>query len=99
VSSLSATVVTIALLFIGVDYLPLKTSPYVECMNWVVIALFCGIPMIAWALTLISMKGYELDGKRVKTIQAVNAARKQAIAGGMSMEQAMATITDETVAK
>ena len=99
VSSLSATVVTIALLFIGVDYLPLKTSPYVEGMNWVVIALFCGIPMIAWALTLISMKGYELDGKRVKTIQAVNAARKQAIAGGMSMEEAMATITDETVAK
>jgi Na+/melibiose symporter-like transporter len=99
VSSLSATVVTIALLFIGVDYLPLKTSPYVEGMNWVVIALFCGIPMIAWTLTLISMKGYELDGKRVKTIQAVNAARKQAIAGGMSMEQAMATITDETVAK
>jgi Na+/melibiose symporter-like transporter len=99
VSSLSATVVTIALLFIGVDYLPLKTSPYVEGMNWVVIALFCGIPMIAWTLTLISMKGYELDGKRVKTIQAVNAARKQAIANGMSMEQAMATITDETVAK
>ena len=97
VSSLSATVVTIALLFIGVDYLPLKTSPYVEGMNWVVIFLFCGIPMIAWALSLISMKGYELDGQRVKVINAVNAARKEAIAKGMSMEEAMATITDDTV--
>ena len=31
------------------------------------------------------------------TIQAVNAARKQAIANGMSQEEAMRTITDETV--
>ena len=100
VSSLSATVVSIVLLILcGIDYLPTKTSPYVDGMNWAVIILFCLIPMIAWALTLISMKGYELDGQRVKTINAVNAARKQAIANGMSMEEAMATITDETVAK
>ena len=45
------------------------------------------------------MSGYELDGKRVKVVQAVNAARKQAIAGGMSQEEAMATITDETVSE
>ena len=50
-------------------------------------------------MTLLAMKGYELDGKRIKTIQAVNAARKQAITQGMSMEEALATITDETVAK
>ena len=97
VSSLAAAVVSIALLFIGVHDLPTKTTPYIPGMNWVVIALFCLIPMVAWLLTLISMKGYELDGKRVKTIQAVNAARKQAIANGMSQEEAMATITDETV--
>ncbi len=97
VSSLSATVVSIALLFIGVNDLPTKTTPYVEGMNWVVIALFCLVPMAAWALTLISMKGYELDGKRVKVVQAVNAARKVAIANGMSQQEAMQTITDETV--
>jgi len=67
-------------------------------MNWVVIALFCLVPMLAWALTLFSMKGYSLDGQKIKTIQAVNAARKAAVANGMSMEEAMATITDETVA-
>ena len=97
VSSLSATVVSIALMFIGVADLPTKTTAYVDGMNWVVIALFCLVPMAAWLLTLWSMKGYELDGQRVKTIQAVNAARKQAVANGMSMEEAMRTITDETV--
>ena len=99
VSSLSATVVSIALLFIGVNDLPTKTTAYVSGMNWVVIALFCIIPMVAWALTLIAMGGYELDGQRVKTIQAVNAARKQAIANGMSQEEALSTITDETVSQ
>lgn len=99
VSSLSATVVSVALLFIGVSDLPTKTTAYVAGMNWVVIALFCIVPMCAWALTLWAMKGYELDGKRLKTIQAVNAARKAAIADGMAQEDAMATITDETISQ
>jgi hypothetical protein len=43
------------------------------------------------------MKGYELDGQRVKTIQAVNAARKTAIEKGMSVDEAIRTITDDTV--
>ena len=98
VSSLAATVVSVALLiFCGIDYLPTKASEYLPGMNWAVIFLFCGIPMIAWALSLISMKGYELDGKRVKTIAAVNAARKQAIANGMTLDEAMKTINDDTV--
>ncbi len=97
VSSLASAVVSIALLCIGIEDLPTKTTEYAEGMNWVVIALFCIIPMVAWALTLVSMKGYSLDGKRVKVIQAVNAARKAAVADGMSMEEAMSTITDETV--
>ena len=97
VSSLAAAVVSIALLFIGIHDLPTKVTPYAGGMNWVVIALFCLVPMLAWVLTLIAMKGYSLDGQRIKTIQAVNAARKAAVAGGMSMEEAMATITDETV--
>ncbi len=98
VSSLAAAVVSVALMCIGISDLPTKVTPYAEGMNWVVIVLFCLIPMLAWTLTLIAMKGYALDGKRVKTIQAVNAARKAAVAEGMSMEEAMATITDETVA-
>ena len=97
VSSFAATVVSIAVGFIGYQGLPTKATPYMTGMNWVVIALFCLVPMVAWVLTLIAMSGYELDGKRVKTIQAVNAARKQAIADGMSQEEAMDSITDETI--
>ena len=99
VSSLSSTVVFLAVSFIGYQGLPTKATPYMDGMNWVVIALFCIVPMVAWAATLLAMHGYELDGKKVKTIQAVNAARKNAIAGGMSTEEAMRTITDETVTK
>ena len=45
--------------------------------------------MIAWAVTLIAMKGYSLTGDRMKEIQEVNAKRKEAIAEGMSLEEAM----------
>ena len=95
VSSLSATVVSVALLCIGVHDLPTKATPYAPGMNWVVIALFCLVPMCAWVLTLWAMRKYELDGERVKTINRVNAARREAIAGGMSAQEAMETITDE----
>ena len=98
VSSRSATEVGVAVTFIGLENLPTKTTPYMAGMNWVVIALFCIVPMVAWILTLWAMKGYELDGKKVKLIQKVNTARKEAIAKGMSMEEAMKTITDDTVA-
>ena len=59
--------------------------------------MFCVIPMLAWAATLLAMKGYALTGEKMKTIQAVNAARKEAVAGGMSLERAMKEITDDTV--
>ncbi len=97
VSSLSATVVSIAVTIIGIQGLPTKATPYTENMNWVVIVLFCIVPMVAWIATLIAMKGYSLTGERMKTINAVNAARKTAVANGMRLEEAMTTITDETV--
>ena len=89
VSSLSATVVGVAVSIIGLENLPTADTPYSSGMNWVVIVLFCIIPMVAWIATLIAMKGYSLTGPRMKEIQAVNAQRKEAIAGGMSLEEAM----------
>ena len=89
VSSLSATIVGIAVSAIGLQNLPTADTPYSAGMNWVVILLFCIVPMVAWGLTLIVMKGYELTGPRMKEIQEVNAKRKDAIAKGMSMEEAM----------
>ena len=92
VSSMASLVVTIALMTIGVKDLPDVDSPYVDGMNWVVIALFCIVPMVAWVLTLWAMKGYELSGPRMKEIQAINNARKELVANGATLEEAMAQI-------
>ena len=89
VSSLSATVVGIAVSFIGLESLPTQYDSYTPGMNWVVIVLFCIIPMVAWAATLIAMKGYTLTGEKMKEIQAVNACRRDAVASGMKLEEAM----------
>ncbi|MBR3978773.1 MAG: MFS transporter [Oscillospiraceae bacterium] len=97
VSSLSGTIVGLAVGFIGLSTLPTKATPYTPGMNWVVIALFCGIPMLAWVVTLLAMGGYSLTGQRMKTIHKVNTARKEAVAQGMTLEEAMEKITDETV--
>ena len=76
--------------FIGLNNLPTQYDPYTPGMNVVVIVLFCVIPMLAWAATLIAMKGYALTGEKMKEIQAINACRRDAVAGGMKLEDAMA---------
>lgn len=91
VSSLGSTIVGAAVAMIGIRTLPDGNTPYAEGMHGVVIVLFCVVPMLAWAATLLAMKGYTLTGARMKEIQAVNAARKHAIAEGMTLEQAMET--------
>ena len=58
-------------LFAGLAELPTDATPYSEGIKIAVIVMFCVIPMIAWVATLWAMKGYELDGKRVKEIQAI----------------------------
>ena len=65
---------------IGIDGLPTQYDPFVPGMNGVVIVLFCVIPMVAWAATLLAMKNYPLTGARMKEIQAINACRRDAIA-------------------
>ena len=91
VSSLGSTIVGIAVAAIGISTLPDSTTAYSRGMQTVVIVLFCVIPMLAWILTLSAMKGYTLTGEKMKEIQAVNNARKQGIAQGMTLEQAMTT--------
>ena len=98
VSSLAQTLVAfIFLIFAGLSELPDDGTPYSFGIKVAVIVMFCVIPMLAWAATLLAMKGYSLTGGKMKTVQAVNAARKEAIARGMSLEQAMESITDDTV--
>ena len=89
VSSLSATVVGIAVGAIGLSRLPTAETPYSPGMNVVVIVLFCLIPMAAWTATLLAMRNYALTGEKMKEIQTVNAKRREAVAGGMTLEEAM----------
>ena len=90
VSSLGSTIVGAAVAAIGISTLPDGNTPYADGMQWVVILLFCVIPMLAWIATLAAMKGYKLTGQRMKEIQAINAACKEGIANGMTLEEAMA---------
>lgn len=92
VSSLSSTIVGIAVAMIGLKTLPGGDTGYAPGMKMVVIVLFCVIPMIAWAISLIAMKGYILTGDKMKQIQKVNAERLQALSEGKSVEDVMNNI-------
>lgn len=75
----------------GLKALPGESTPYMEGMQLSCIICFCVLPMLAWAVTVFCMTRYSLSGKRLEEIQAVNAVRKAAVEGGMSMEEAMST--------
>ena len=93
VSSLGTAIVGVVVGFIGfTKALPDADVAYVSGMKGVVIILFCIVPMVAWIATLWAMKGYKLTGARMKEIQEVNAKRKDAIAKGMTLEEAMEKI-------
>ena len=100
VSSLSSTIVGLAAAAIGfTTTLPGGDDPFRPGMNWVVIILFCIVPMVAWGATLIAMKGYSLTGDKMKEIQAVNAARRELVASGKTIQQAMTEVTTLEQAK
>ena len=90
VSSLAQTLVAfIFLIFAGLSELPTDATPFSGGIKIAVIVMFCVIPMLAWIATLWAMHGYSLTGKKMKEIQEVNSARKQGIAEGMTIEEAM----------
>ncbi len=90
VSSLAQTLVAfLFLIFAGLSELPTDATPYSAGIKTAVIVMFCVIPMLAWVATLWAMKGYSLTGARMKEIQKVNSDRKQGIAQGMTVGQAM----------
>ena len=100
VSSLAQTLVAIIFLACaGLSELPDDATPYSGGLKVAVIIMFCVIPLLAWAATLWAMKGYALTGAKMKEIQAVNAARRSAVAAGATIEQAMKAITTLEQAK
>ncbi len=93
ISSLQTVLLTLFICTINpnVDALPAEGSPYVDGMQISAIICFCVLPMLAWLVTTFCMTRYGLSGKKLQEIQAVNAVRKAAVQGGMTMEQAMET--------
>ncbi len=93
ISSLQTLLLTLFIVTINpnVTGLPGEATPYAEGMQLSAIICFCLLPMTAWLITSFCMTRYGLSGKRLQEIQAVNAVRKAAVQGGMSMEQAMYT--------
>lgn len=93
ISSLQTLLLQIFIVFLvpGLNALPVEGTPYMDGMKLSAIICFCLLPMAAWAVTVFCMTRYRLSGKKLEEIQAVNAVRKAAVAGGMSMEEAMKT--------
>lgn len=93
ISSLQVLLLQIFIVFMvpGLNALPGETTPYMPGMQLSAIFCFCLLPMASWLITLFCMTRYRLSGKKLEEIQAVNSVRKAAVAGGMTMEQAMET--------
>lgn len=93
ISSLQTLLLQIFIVFLvpGLNALPGESTPYMEGMQLSCIICFCVLPMLAWLVTTFCMTRYGLSGKKLQEVQAVNAVRKAAVSGGMTMEQAMAT--------
>lgn len=93
ISSLQTLLLTLFIVDIvpGLDMLPVEETQYMPGMELSTILCFCVLPMLAWIVTTFCMTRYKLSGKKLQEIQAVNAVRKAAVQGGMSMELAMQT--------
>lgn len=88
VSSLGSTIVGAAVVLIGIENLPDTDTPYLPGMKWIVIVLFCVLPMVSWLITQFAMHRYSLTAEKMAHIQRVNALRREAVQRGMSMEEA-----------
>ena len=93
ISSIQPLLLQVFIVFMvpGLNAMPAEGTPYMDGMKLSAIICFCLLPMVAWGVTVFCMTRYRLSGKKLEEIQAVNAVRKAAVNGGMSMEDAMAT--------
>ncbi|WP_134700873.1 MFS transporter [Ammoniphilus sp. YIM 78166] len=77
ISSLSATLVGVLLAWIGFrEVFPQVGDPLTSPLLVMTFVLFFGIPMFGWIASLISMKFYALDNKKMAEIQAAIAEKK-----------------------
>lgn len=69
VSSLATTIVGLSLAFIGFSEFPQPTATLTQPLLYVGVFLFVGMPMIGWITSLIAMRFYPLDSKKMEEIQ------------------------------
>ena len=71
ISSFATSIVGLCVALVGFkDTLPTVTDSLSTGLFWVGILLYFGIPMLGWIATLISMKFYPLDDKKMVEIQS-----------------------------
>ena len=71
ISSLATTIIAFAVAAIGfTDRMPDVTDPSNPQMFWMTMFLFAGMPMLGWIASIIAMKFYPLDKKKMDEVQA-----------------------------
>ena len=71
ISSFATTVVGFAVATIGYTAaMPQATDAYTTEIFWITSFLFMGMPIIGWICSLIAMKFYPLDDKKMQEVQA-----------------------------
>lgn len=77
-SSISSLIVGIALTIAGVGSVTIVPNQPIEgSFNTIILLFFCGVPILGHIASLIAMKFYELNGKRMEEIQLELERRKK----------------------
>ncbi len=80
ISSLSSTIVGFMLAAIGfTNTMPVASTPLTPEIFTVTLLLFFGLPIMGWIASLIAMKFYPLDGKKMEEVQ-IKVAEIKAVA-------------------
>lgn len=70
ISSFATTIVGFGVAHLGyTSSMPQVGDAYTPALFWITMALFIGMPMLGWICSLIAMKFYELDEKKMNEIQ------------------------------
>lgn len=79
ITSLSATIVGLVLAGIGyADTMPQPEDPYSATILAAGLLVWIGLPILGWICSLIAMKFYDLDAKRMEEIQVAITEKKKA---------------------
>lgn len=80
VSSFSALIATGAVALIGyTTTMPQPTDALTPAIFWMTMAVYFGLPLIGWVVTLIAMKGCKLDREEMVRVQKRIETRKKEI--------------------